>query len=255
MSKAEFSSKGRILKIAGPLVVAEAMQDVRMFDVVRVADAGLIGEVIEIKGDRASIQVYEETAGLLPGEPVESTGVPLLVELGPGLIGNMYDGIQRPLKKLEAISGNRIGRGVSSPTLDREQTWPFVPVVSTGQTVTAGDILGTVQETSVLEHRIMVPADLKGDWELASVVAEGDYKVTDTIATLRREGSDDIEVNLFQRWPVRVARPHAGKKSPNTPMITGQRVVDTFFPIAKGGTAAVPGPFGSGNSKVFFIIV
>lgn len=250
MSKANEHGQGLIRKIAGPLVVAQGMRDVRMFDVVRVAEVGLIGEVIEIHGDQASIQVYEETAGLKPGETVVSTGVPLSVELGPGMIGEMFDGIQRPLQKLRTMGGNRISRGDSSPSLDREKTWTFQPKFKTGDTVQAGDILGTVQETSVIEHRIMVPADVVGLWEIASIAAAGDYKVEDEIALLKREGEKDLSVNMFQRWPVRRSRPHAGKKSPNEPLVTGQRVVDTFFPIAKGGTAAVPGPFGSGKTVI-----
>lgn len=241
-------SQGLIRKIAGPLVVAQDMRDVRMFDVVRVAEVGLIGEVIEIHGDLASVQVYEETAGLKPGEKVQSTGVPLSAELGPGMIGNMFDGIQRPLQKLREESGSRIGRGVSTPSLSREKKWAFEPKAKVGETVIAGDILGTVQETSVIEHRIMVPADVKGEWTVKSI-EQGEFTVDQTVCVIEAKGKTR-ELTLFQRWPVRQARPHNGKHSPHAPLVTGQRVIDTFFPITKGGTAAVPGPFGSGKTVI-----
>lgn len=240
---------GRIRKIAGPLVVAEDMDDVRMFDVVEVAEAGLVGEVIEIHGNLASIQVYEETAGLRPGEKVVSTGVPLSVELGPGLIGKMFDGIQRPLEKLYENEGDRIGRGVSAPSLDREKNWHFVPRVAEGDEVTAGDIVAVVQETEVVEHRVMVPSSLQGKWKVSSISVEGDYHAEDQVYTLEN-GSEKHALSMIQRWPVRRARPHAGKKSPKEPLVTGQRIVDSFFPVTKGGTAAVPGPFGSGKTVI-----
>lgn len=247
----EKNTKGGVIrKIAGPLVVAQGMQDVRMFDVVRVAEVGLIGEVIEIRGDLASIQVYEDTAGLKPGEPVVSSGVPLSVELGPGLIGNMYDGIERPLERLRESSGDRIKRGFTHDTLDREKKWLFTPQVKPGDLVKAGDILGLIQETSVISHRVMVPADRKGVWTVKSIVPESDRNVAETIAVLSQDGQPDFEFTMLQRWPVRVARPHAGKKSPEAPLVTGQRVIDTLFPLAKGGTAAVPGPFGSGKTVI-----
>ena len=247
-------SRGEILKVAGPLVVAEGMRDVRMFDVVRVADERLIGEVIEVHGDQASIQVYEETAGLGPGLPVESTGFPLSVELAPGLMSNVFDGIQRPLELIRERTGDNIQRGVEVDPLDHEKQWHFVPREDLPEKLSAGDILGTVQETSIIEHRIMVPPTISGELELLELVSEGDYTITDRIARVKgknpRGEEEEFEITMLQRWPVRRARPHRGKIAPSEPLITGQRVIDTFFPITKGGTAAVPGPFGSGKTVI-----
>ncbi len=240
-------SKGTIKKVAGPLVIAEGMRDANMFDVVRVSEQRLIGEIIEIHGDQASIQVYEETSGLGPGEPVESTGVPMSVELGPGLISNIYDGIQRPLEAIMAKIGNSLARGVEVPSLDREKKWHFVPVLKAGDSVSAGDVIGTVQETDVVTQKIMVPFGIVG--EIKSI-AEGDYTVAETVAVVKTADGDDREVTLMQKWPVRLGRPYKQKLSPDRPLVTGQRVIDTLFPIAKGGVAAVPGPFGSGKTVV-----
>lgn len=244
-------SEGRIRKVSGPLVVAEGMRDVQMFDVVRVSEQQLIGEVIEVHGDLASIQVYEETAGLGPGEVVRSTGFPLSVELAPGLMGNIFDGIERPLELLYERAGTNIPRGVAVDSLDRAKKWPFVPRVSVGDHVVAGDVLGTVQETSLIVHKIMVPPDFRGRGEVLSISPQGDYTIEDCLAELRVAGSDQPRrLSMLQRWPVRRARPHAGKEAPQEPLRTGQRVIDTFFPITKGGTAAVPGPFGSGKTVI-----
>lgn len=240
-------SKGTIKKVAGPLVIAEGMRDANMFDVVRVSEQRLIGEIIEIHGDQASIQVYEETSGLGPGEPVESTGVPMSVELGPGLISNIYDGIQRPLEAIMAKIGNSLARGVEVPSLDREKKWHFVPVLKAGDSVSAGDVIGTVQETDVVTQKIMVPFGIVG--EIKSIT-EGDYTVTETVAVIKTADGDDRAVTLMQKWPVRRGRPYKQKLSPDRPLVTGQRVIDTLFPIAKGGVAAVPGPFGSGKTVV-----
>lgn len=240
-------SRGTIKKVAGPLVIAEGMRDASMFDVVRVSGQRLIGEVIEIHGDEASIQVYEETSGLGPGEPVESTGAPLSVELGPGLIGSIFDGIQRPLEEILKVSGNNLKRGVEVPSLDRERKWRFVPAVSSGERVTGGDVLGTVQETSVVAHKILVPPGLRG--ELLRI-KEGEYTLEEPVALLRGDNGEELPLTLLQKWPVRQGRPYKKKLSPDMPLITGQRVIDTLFPIAKGGVAAVPGPFGSGKTVV-----
>ncbi len=239
-------SKGIIKKVAGPLVIAEGMRDANMFDVVRVSAQRLIGEIIEIHDDRASIQVYEETSGLGPGEPVESMGVPLSVELGPGLIGSIYDGIQRPLDDIMAMSGNNLKRGIEVPSLDRSKKWHFVPAVNVGDDVQAGDIIGTVQESNIVVHKIMVPNKIAGT---VKKISEGDYTVEDAVAVIESDGKAE-NVTLMQRWPVRVGRPYATKLSPDMPLITGQRVIDGLFPIAKGGVAAVPGPFGSGKTVV-----
>ena len=240
-------SKGVIKKVAGPLVIAKGMRDANMFDVVRVSDKHLIGEIIEMHGDLASVQVYEETSGLGPGEPVVSTGVPMSVELGPGLISSIYDGIQRPLEKIrEKTNSNLLQRGVEVESLDREKKWHFVPTVAEGAEVEGGDIIGTVQETEVVLHKIMVPNGLKGT---ITGLKEGDYTVTEDIASINGE-KGETKIQLMQKWPVRTGRPYARKLSPDMPLITGQRVIDTFFPIAKGGTAAVPGPFGSGKTVV-----
>ena len=236
---------GKISKIAGPLVVATGMREANMFDVVRVSDSKLIGEIIEMHGDRASIQVYEETSGLGTGEPVESTGEPLSVELGPGLIEGIFDGIQRPLEKIRELVGNSLVRGVEVPALDREKKWHFVPKVKAGDKVVGGDILGTVQETEIVEHRIMVKPGVVGT---VKSIAEGDYTVTEQIGSIETANGEELPVTLMQKWPVRRGRPFEKKLAPNVPLVTGQRVVDTLFPIAKGGVAAIPGPFGSGKT-------
>lgn len=236
---------GKISKIAGPLVVATGMREANMFDVVRVSDSKLIGEIIEMHGDRASIQVYEETSGLGTGEPVESTGEPLSVELGPGLIEGIFDGIQRPLEKIRELVGNSLVRGVEVPALDREKKWHFVPKVKAGDKVVGGDILGTVQETEIVEHRIMVKPGVVG---IVKSIAEGDYTVTEQIGSIETANGEELPVTLMQKWPVRRGRPFEKKLAPNVPLVTGQRVVDTLFPIAKGGVAAIPGPFGSGKT-------
>ena len=239
-------STGTIKKVAGPLVIAEGMRDANMFDVVRVSSQRLIGEIIEMHGDEASVQVYEETSGLGPGEPVESTGAPLSVELGPGLIGSIFDGIQRPLETIRAVSGNNLHRGVEVASLSREAVWHFVPTVKAGDAVVPGDIIGTVLESKIITHRIMVPAGIEGTVES---IAEGDYTITQTVAVVRtQDGPRDV--TLMQKWPVRKGRPYRQKLTPDIPLVTGQRVIDVMFPIAKGGTAAVPGPFGSGKTVV-----
>lgn len=240
------NSKGTIKKVAGPLVIATGMRDANMFDVVHVSDQMLTGEIIEMHGDEASIQVYEETSGLGPGEPVVSTGVPMSVELGPGLITSIYDGIQRPLDAIMKVCGNNLKRGIHVDSLDREKKWNFVPTAEIGEEVSGGDVLGTVQETEVVEQKIMVPPDVKGK---VKELKSGEFTVTETIAVIETE-KDDREIQLMQRWPVRKSRPYTEKLRPDKPLITGQRVVDAFFPIAKGGTAAVPGPFGSGKTVI-----
>lgn len=240
-------SKGTIKKVAGPLVIAEGMRDAIMFDVVRVSDQRLIGEIIEIHGDQASVQVYEETAGLKPGEPVESMDVPMSVELGPGLITSIYDGIQRPLDDImKATGGNSLKRGVEVPSLKRDKKWEFVPVAKVGDEVEGGDVLGTVQETIVVQQKIMVPPNVKGT---VKEIRSGSFTVEETVAVLSTPEGDK-ELTMMQRWPVRKGRPYQKKLPPKMPLITGQRVVDTFFPIAKGGVAAVPGPFGSGKTVI-----
>jgi len=239
---------GTIKKIAGPLVIARGMGGANMFDVVRVSEQRLIGEIIEMHGDEASIQVYEETSGLAPGAPVESTGHPMSVELGPGLIGSIYDGIQRPLDDIMKVTGgNLLSRGVEVPALKREKVWHFVPAKKVGDKVTHGDIIGTVQETQVVSHRILVPQGVEGE---ITEINEGDYKITDMVAKVKTANGETKEVGLMQKWPVRKERPYKQKLSPDMPLITGQRIVDTLFPIAKGGVAAVPGPFGSGKTVV-----
>ena len=240
------SSIGKTVKVSGPLIIAEGMADAKMYDVVRVSKLGLIGEIIEMRGDRASVQVYEETSGLGPGEEVVSTGEPLSAELGPGLLTGIFDGIQRPLTTLFFKSGNRISRGVSVNSLDRERKWHFVPCVRAGDVVEEGDVLGTVQETEIVSHRILVPNGMHGK---VTSVEEGDFTVTDTVATLRNEAGEE-KVCMLRKWPVRKGRPYREKLSPTQPMVTGQRVIDTLFPIARGGVAAVPGPFGSGKTVV-----
>ena len=237
---------GTIQKVAGPLVIADGMRNANMFDVVRVGDEGLIGEIIEIHGDRASIQVYEETSGLGPGTKVVSSGFPLSVELGPGLIGSMFDGIQRPLDAIRSVAGNSLKRGIEVPPLRREKHWHFIPVKKAGDVVSGGDIIAVVQETEVIEHKIMVPPDMGGTIQF---ICEGDFTVEDTVAVLKTEDGE-VNLTMLQKWPVRSSRPYQKKHVPTAPLITGQRVIDTFFPIAKGGVAAVPGPFGSGKTIV-----
>ena len=239
-------STGTIKKVAGPLVIAEGMRDANMFDVVRVSSQRLIGEIIEIHGDEASIQVYEETSGLGPGEPVESMGVPMSVELGPGLITSIYDGIQRPLDDIMKISGNNLKRGVEVASLKRDKKWKFVPAAKAGDEVEAGDVLGTVQETIVVQQKIMVPYGVKGT---VKEIKAGTFTVEEVVAVIATEKGDK-ELTMMQRWPVRKGRPYQKKLPPVKPLVTGQRVIDTFFPIAKGGVAAVPGPFGSGKTVI-----
>ena len=239
-------STGTIKKVAGPLVIAEGMRDANMFDVVRVSSQRLIGEIIEIHGDEASIQVYEETSGLGPGEPVESMGVPMSVELGPGLITSIYDGIQRPLDDIMKISGNNLKRGVEVASLKRDKKWEFVPAAKVGDEVEAGDVLGTVQETIVVQQKIMVPYGVKGT---VKEIKAGTFTVEEVVAVIATEKGDK-ELTMMQRWPVRKGRPYQKKLPPVKPLVTGQRVIDTFFPIAKGGVAAVPGPFGSGKTVI-----
>ena len=240
-------AKGTIKKVAGPLVIAQGMRDANMFDVVRVSDEHLIGEIIEMHGDSASIQVYEETSGLGPGEEVVSTGAPLSVELGPGLIGSIFDGIQRPLEGIMKKAGNSLKRGIEVPSLDRDKKWSFVPAVNPGDEVVSGDTLGTVKETDTVTQKIMVPNRVSGT---VKTIENGEFTVSDIIAVVTDKNGVDHEITMMQKWPVRVGRPYKRKLSPDIPLITGQRVIDTMFPIAKGGVAAVPGPFGSGKTVV-----
>ncbi|KAI4453805.1 v-type proton atpase catalytic subunit a [Holotrichia oblita] len=235
---------GRVVKVSGPLVIAEGMEHARIYDVVSVSEKHLIGEIIEMRGDMASIQVYEETSMLGPGEEVETTGEPLCVELGPGLIESMFDGIQRPLNAIRSVAGDFIEKGVRVTSLDRDAKWNFKPVVKPGDEVTAGDIIGTVQETVIVVHKIMLPIGMKGK---IKSIQTGEFKITDTVAVLATD-KGDVNITMMQKWPVRRQRPTKQKLSPNAPMITGQRVIDTFFPVTKGGTACVPGPFGSGKT-------
>ena len=239
-------STGVIKKVAGPLVIAEGMRDANMFDVVRVSEQRLIGEIIEMHGDEASIQVYEETSGLGPGEPVESMDVPMSVELGPGLIASIYDGIPRPLDDIMKISGNNLKRGVEVPSLKRNLKWEFVPTVKVGDEVETGDVIGTVQETVLVQQKIMVPYGIKGT---IKEIKEGTFTVEDIVAVVETEKGEK-ELTMMQKWPVRRGRPYKKKLPPEMPLVTGQRVIDTFFPIAKGGVAAVPGPFGSGKTVI-----
>lgn len=238
--------KGTIRKVSGPLVVADGMREARMFDVCLVSEKHLIGEIIEVKGELASIQVYEETGGLGPGEPVVSTGEPLSVELGPGLIESIYDGIQRPLDAIRSIAGDYITRGISVPGLDREKKWDFTATANVGDEVVGGDILGTVKESALVEHRVMVPPGLSG--KLARLES-GSFTVEDVIGELDGEGGKH-ELRMMHRWPVRQARPYKERLSPEEPLVTGQRVIDAFFPLGKGGTACVPGPFGAGKTVI-----
>lgn len=237
---------GKTVKISGPLIIAEGMSDCKMYDVVRVSDKGLIGEVIELRGDKASIQVYEETSGLGPGEEVVSTGEPLSVELAPGLLSGIFDGIQRPLTTLFFKYGSRISRGVTVNNLDREKKWHFSPRAKAGDEVCEGDVLGVVAETEIVEHRILVPNGMSG--KIISIT-EGDFTIEDTVAVIKT-ASGSKPVSMLRKWPVRKGRPYKQKLSPDKPMITGQRVIDTLFPVARGGVAAVPGPFGSGKTVV-----
>ena len=245
VSTAIIMAKGKIVKISGPLVVASEMRDANMFDVVRVSDERLIGEIIEMHGDRASIQVYEETSGLKTGSVVESTDQPLSVELGPGLIGSIFDGIQRPLVDIMNKVGNNLTRGVEVPALSREKEWRFIPSVEVGDEVAAGDIIGTVQETDVVRHKIMLPPKKSG---VIKTITAGIFRIDDVVAVVTAPDGKDFEVTLVQKWPVRIGRPYEKKLSPEMPLVTGQRVVDSLFPIAKGGVAAIPGPFGSGKT-------
>ena len=237
---------GKIVKVSGPLIVAEGMSDSKINDVVRVSDRQLIGEIIELRGDLASIQVYEETSMLGPGEEVVSTGAPLSVELAPGLIEGIYDGIQRPLDEIMKISGNNLQRGVEVAALSREKKWEFVPVAKAGDQVEAGDVLGTVQETQVVQQKIMVPYGIEGT---VKEILAGEFTVDETVAVIATE-SGDKELTMVQKWPVRRGRPYVKKLPLDVPLVTGQRVIDTFFPIARGGVAAVPGPFGSGKTVI-----
>ncbi len=239
-------SDGKIIKVSGPLIVAENMHDCKMFDVVRVSSKNLIGEVIELRGDKASIQVYEETSGLGAGELVKTTGEPLSVELGPGLLEGMYDGIQRPLDKLLEASGDRIAAGVDMPALSYTKIWKFEPSLKVGDKVVGGDIIGTVQENSIFNHKILVPYGVEG--EIVDIKG-GDFTVKDVVAVVKT-AKGDKQITMMQKWPVRKGRPYKTKMSPDKPLISGQRVIDTFFPVAKGGCACIPGPFGSGKTVV-----
>ena len=237
---------GKIVKVSGPLVVATGMEEANMADVVRVGEQRLIGEILTMTGDSASIQVYEETSGLGPGAEVVTTGAPLSVELGPGLVENIYDGIQRPLEEImKKVQGNNLPRGVEVPALDREKKWDFVPTVQPGAQVVGGDVIGTVQETSSILHKIMIPPKMKGN---ILSIQSGAFTVTETVAVLEQEDGSQVELPMMQKWPVRVGRPYKRKYPPVIPLQSGQRIVDTFFPVAKGGTAAIPGPFGSGKT-------
>jgi len=238
---------GRIIKVAGPLITASGLQDANMYDVVRVGKQKLIGEILEMRGDVASIQVYEETAGIGPGDEVETTGAPLSVELGPGMIETIYDGIQRPLEKIRDTVGPLITRGVQIPALDRSRLWEFKPLVKVGDRVIAGDFIGHVEETKVVDHKIMVPYGVSG---VVQDIKSGQFTVDSVVCTLKKDDGTLVELTMLQKWPVRIGRPYKEKTPPSVPMNTGQRIIDTLFPLAKGGTAAVPGPFGSGKTVV-----
>ena len=238
---------GKVTKVSGPLVVAEGLADANVSDVVRVGGQRLIGEILNMTGDSASIQVYEETSGLGPGAEVETTGSPLSVELGPGMLNGIYDGIQRPLTEIREMTGHTIARGVDVPALSRSKLWEFVPTVKEGDRVVPGDVIGTVQETSAILHKILVPVGVKG---AVVSIQEGSYTVLDTVCLVRGDDGENHKLTLMQKWPVRVNRPYEKKYVPNRPLNSGQRVIDTMFPLAKGGTAAVPGPFGSGKTVV-----
>ncbi|MDE6935906.1 MAG: V-type ATP synthase subunit A, partial [Oscillospiraceae bacterium] len=242
-------SQGKIIKVSGPLVVADGLADANMQDVVRVGEQRLIGEILTMTGDQASIQVYEETSGLGPGAAVETTGAPLSVELGPGIIENIYDGIQRPLEEIvKQTKSNNLARGVEVPALTREKKWAYTPVAKVGERVVGGDVLGTVPETEVVLHKIMVPNGISGTVEWTA--KPGNYIVDEVIAKIKTDKGGSVELTMVQKWPVRVGRPYKRKYNPVAPLQSGQRIIDTMFPIAKGGTAAVPGPFGSGKTVV-----
>ncbi|MCK4998987.1 MAG: V-type ATP synthase subunit A, partial [Anaerohalosphaera sp.] len=241
------TSSGRIVKVAGPVVVAEGMAGARMYDVVRVGEESLIGEIVELHGNKASIQVYEDTVGVGPGEKVVNTGAPLSVELGPGLISSIYDGIQRPLQQLVELQGSNILRGSQIPGLKRDVKWHFTPTIENGTAVSQGDIVGEVQESTLMLHKIMVPLGISGTVEGLS---EGEYTVEEVIGTVKQENGETAELKLMQKWPVRTPRRTKARLAPNEVLLTGQRVVDAFFPISKGGTACVPGPFGTGKTVV-----
>ncbi|WP_415926617.1 V-type ATP synthase subunit A [Lacrimispora sinapis] len=238
---------GTVISVAGPLVIAKGMNTAKIYDMVTVSDQHLIGEIIEMRGDRASIQVYEETSMLGPGEPVYGEGEPLSVELGPGLLESMFDGIQRPLNIIMEKSGDFINRGVSVKALNREIKWNFVPCLKAGDKVLTGDVIGTVEENSIVQHKIMIPKGIKGT---IKSISQGEYTIEDTVAVVEQEDGTQVDVTMLQKWPVRRGRPYYKKKTPEKPLVTGQRVIDTFFPVAKGGTACVPGPFGSGKTVV-----
>ncbi|MHC4758068.1 MAG: V-type ATP synthase subunit A, partial [Planctomycetota bacterium] len=239
--------EGKVVKVAGPVVTAKGMTGSRMYDVVRVSEKNLIGEIVELHGDLANIQVYEETEGIGPGEKVVDTYAPLSVELGPGLIESIYDGIQRPLDELYDLEGEFMSRGSAVPGLNREKKWHFKPTVENGTEVQTGDIIGEVDESTLVVHKIMVPPGLSGTIQK---IKEGDYTVEETVAMLVAQDGSETEVKLMQKWPVRIARPIKNRLAPNKLLFTGQRVVDAFFPITKGGTACVPGPFGTGKTVV-----
>ncbi len=241
------TKQGRIVKVAGPVVVAEGMTGARMYDVVRVGKMNLIGEIVELHGDRASIQVYEETTGIGPGEPVQDTEAPLSVELGPGLIESIYDGIQRPLDALVDVEGQFMSRGSAAPGLNREKKWQFKPTVKDGDKVVAGDIIGEVEETTLMVHKIMVPPGVSGT---IKNISEGEFTVEETVAVCADEGGKEVSIQMMQKWPVREPRDTSKRLAPKNVLVTGQRVIDTFFPITKGGTACVPGPFGTGKTVV-----
>ena len=239
-------NNGRIVRINGPLVVADNMKNAQMYEVVEVGEPRLIGEITRIEGDRAFIQVYEDTSGIKPNEAVYRTGAPLSIELGPGLIGKIFDGLQRPLDSIKELTKSPfIARGIKVPSVDRKTKWHFIPKVKKGDKIEGGDIIGIVNETPLVEHRILVPPYVHGT--LKEIVAEGDYTVEDPIAVVDMNG-DEVPIKLMQRWPVRIPRPFREKLEPTEPLLTGTRVLDTIFPIAKGGTAAIPGPFGSGKT-------
>ena len=240
------AAQGRIVWVSGPAVKADGMSEAKMYETVTVGDSKLVGEVIRLTGDVAFIQVYESTSGLKPGEPVIGTGNPLSVLLGPGIIGQLYDGIQRPLRELSKASGSFIGRGITTTPVDMTKKYHFVPTVSNGDEISAGNIIGTVQETDLIEHSIMVPPDHKGG-KISNLVSEGDYDLETVLATTEKDGVQ-IELKMYHKWPVRKPRPYKNRYDPTVPLLTGQRVIDTFFPIAKGGTGSIPGAFGTGKT-------
>ena len=241
------AEKGNIYRISGPVVIAHGLESPKMYDVVKVGKMQLVGEIIKINGDDAVIQVYEDTSGLKPGETVENTHRQLSVMLAPGILGSIYDGIQRPLDKIKASSGDFIARGVNVEAVDTKKEWHFVPIAKNGSEVKQGDVIGEVQETGLIKHKVMVPIGMNGK---VDKLKEGDYTVTDKICEIIGSTGSKSDVSMLQYWPVRIARPVVEKLPPHIPLITGQRVVDTFFPVAQGGTAAVPGPFGSGKTVI-----